>query len=54
MKQLGKYLFRSQIDCWNPDLEGPHKAFDLKTRATVAIRLDINNYKDHLGYKLNK
>ena len=48
--QAGKLLIRSQIDCWDPRL--PNKTFDLKTRATLPIRMDVQNYKMHLGYKL--
>jgi len=46
----GKILIRSQLDCFDPRL--PRKTFDLKTRATLPIRMDIPNYKDHLHYKL--
>jgi len=52
--KLNKYMIRSQIDCWSPATVGPYKSFDLKTRATVAVRLDVENYKEHTGYKLTK
>ncbi|KAI1314987.1 hypothetical protein EDD11_001423 [Mortierella claussenii] len=45
-------LLRSQLDCEDPRLPG--KTFDLKTRAAVAIRLDINNYELNKGYQLRK
>lgn len=42
--QTSNLLMRSQLDCWDPRLEGTG-FFDVKTRATVAIRHDIDNYK---------
>ncbi|KAI9482619.1 mitochondrial protein Pet127-domain-containing protein [Zychaea mexicana] len=50
--KIGQFLLRSQLDCQDPRL--PRKTFDLKTRATVPIRLDISNYKDYLGYSLRR
>lgn len=38
------------MDCHDPRL--PKKSFDLKTRATLPIRMDIGNYRDYLTYKL--
>lgn len=46
----GSMLLRSQLDCQDARL--PRKTFDLKTRATLPIRMDVNNYKSHLGYRL--
>lgn len=43
--QLGKFLLRAQLDCEVPTTKGNSMIIDLKTRATVPIRLDIQNYK---------
>ncbi|KAG0348524.1 hypothetical protein BG004_004940 [Podila humilis] len=48
----GKFMLRSQLDCEDPRLPG--KTFDLKTRAAVAIRLDVHNYEQNQGYQLRK
>ncbi|OLY80157.1 mRNA degradation protein [Smittium mucronatum] len=46
------FLLRSQLDCRDPRLK--KSTFDLKTRAVVAIRLDIENYKETRGYQIVK
>ncbi|KAF9306315.1 hypothetical protein BGZ74_006669 [Mortierella antarctica] len=48
----GSFMLRSQLDCEDPRLPG--KTFDLKTRAAVAIRLDVHNYELNQGYQLRK
>ncbi|KAI9252762.1 mitochondrial protein Pet127-domain-containing protein [Helicostylum pulchrum] len=48
--KLGKFLLRSQLDCFDSRL--PRGTFDLKTRAAIPVRLDIQNYSDYLGYSL--
>ena len=40
------------MDCHDHRL--PNKSFDLKTRATLPIRMDIKNYSDYLAYKLHR
>jgi len=45
-------LMRSQLDCRDERL--PRKIFDLKTRATFPVRLDVANYKDHLDYRITR
>ncbi|KAI8140506.1 mitochondrial protein Pet127-domain-containing protein [Fennellomyces sp. T-0311] len=50
--KIGHLLLRSQLDCQHPGL--PRKTFDLKTRAAVPVRLDMQNYKDYLGYSLRR
>jgi hypothetical protein len=35
---MGDFLLRSQLDCYEPDLPGERKTFDLKTRATLRVR----------------
>lgn len=45
-------MLRSQLDCHDPRL--PRKSFDLKTRATLPIRMDINNYRNYLSYRLHR
>eukprot|EP01126_Amoeba_proteus_P007448 TRINITY_DN12682_c0_g2_i4.p1 TRINITY_DN12682_c0_g2~~TRINITY_DN12682_c0_g2_i4.p1 ORF type:complete len:390 (-),score=68.98 TRINITY_DN12682_c0_g2_i4:87-1256(-) len=42
----GNILLRSQLDCQHPNL--PRKVFDLKTRATNAIRLNLEEYEEHV------
>ncbi|KAF9572914.1 hypothetical protein EC968_009220 [Mortierella alpina] len=49
---VDSFLLRSQLDCEDPRLPG--KTFDLKTRAAVAIRLDVHNYELNQGYQLSK
>ena len=39
----GKLLLRSQLDCHDPRL--PKQTFDLKTRAVLPIRMDVQNYQ---------
>ncbi|CAO3618390.1 unnamed protein product [Mucor fragilis] len=50
--EIGKFLLRSQLDCFDPKL--PRGTFDLKTRAVMPVRLDIQNYAEYLGYKLKR
>eukprot|EP00163_Fabomonas_tropica_P017342 TRINITY_DN3084_c0_g3_i1.p1 TRINITY_DN3084_c0_g3~~TRINITY_DN3084_c0_g3_i1.p1 ORF type:complete len:724 (+),score=134.55 TRINITY_DN3084_c0_g3_i1:61-2232(+) len=52
--KIQDFLLRSQQDGYDPDLPGENKTFDLKTRATVAIRLDCENYAHKLDYRLTK
>lgn len=49
--KAGALLVRSQLDCHDPRL--PRRTFDLKTRATLPIRMDIANYRQHLDYRLH-
>ncbi|KAK3820372.1 MAG: mitochondrial protein Pet127-domain-containing protein [Benniella sp.] len=49
---VDNFVLRSQLDCEDPRLPG--KTFDLKTRAAVAIRLDVHNYELNQGYLLRK
>lgn len=44
---------RSQIDCYDEQLGGDRKTFDLKTRAVLTIRRDCSKYlsAQHLGLK---
>ncbi|KAJ3395143.1 hypothetical protein HDU84_002717 [Entophlyctis sp. JEL0112] len=46
------FLLRSQLDCHDDRL--PKKTFDLKTRATVVVRMDPENYKDNTDYTLSR
>jgi hypothetical protein len=43
---------RSQLDCHDDRL--PRKTFDIKTRATIAIRRDILNHAHAAGYTISK
>jgi len=51
--RAGQILMRSQLDCYSPHIPRDRKTFDIKTRATLPIRMDIGNYKCHLGYRLH-
>ena len=48
---IGDFLVRSQLDAHDPRLPGTGM-FDLKTRAVVSIRMDVQNYKLGLGYQI--
>jgi hypothetical protein len=43
--QLGSIVLRSQLDCHDASL--PNRTFDLKTRASLAIRKDLFHYRVH-------
>lgn len=47
-----KLVMRSQLDCHDSRL--PRKTFDIKTRATVAIRMDMLNHLNNRGYLISK
>lgn len=46
----GRILMRSQLDCHDPRL--PLRTFDLKTRAALPIRMDVQNYQRYRDYQL--
>ncbi|OMJ11888.1 mRNA degradation protein [Smittium culicis] len=46
------FLVRSQLDCKDQRLK--KITFDLKTRAVVAVRMDVENYKETRGYQITK
>lgn len=48
--KAGPLLLRSQLDCYDSRL--PRRTFDLKTRAVHPIRMDLEHYKDFIGYKI--
>lgn len=50
--QYQQLLLRSQLDCMNPHL--PRQSFDIKTRATVAIRMNSSQYYEFLNYRLHR
>ncbi len=50
--KMNSMLLRSQLDCQDSAVKGQKKVFDLKTRATLPIRLDVTNYQDYLEYRL--
>ncbi|EOR01947.1 hypothetical protein J056_003623 [Wallemia ichthyophaga EXF-994] len=50
--KANKILMRSQLDGFDTRL--PRKTFDIKTRAVVAVRQDILNYKAGAGYNIKK
>lgn len=41
--RIGDVFLRSQLDCYHRNL--PRRTFDLKTRATMPVRLDIPHYQ---------
>jgi hypothetical protein len=45
-------VLRSQLDTFDPCL--PKQTFDLKTRATFAIRNDLDRYKENQWYTITK
>ncbi|KAH3688366.1 hypothetical protein WICPIJ_000653 [Wickerhamomyces pijperi] len=53
--QVGNFLLRSQLDCYDDRLPGTG-TFDLKTRAVSALRFDIGQAeeKEQFRYQLNK
>ena len=48
---VGDFLLRSQLDAHDPRLPGTGM-FDLKTRAVVSIRMDIEEYEQGRGYEI--
>ncbi|KAH9843297.1 Mitochondrial protein [Teratosphaeria destructans] len=49
---MGDFLMRSQLDAYDSRLPG-NGTFDLKTRAVVSIRMDVEDFKPMLGYELH-
>ena len=49
--ELGPFLMRSQLDAHDPRLPGTGM-FDLKTRAVVAIRMNMSDHEKGLGYQI--
>ncbi|CAO3638103.1 unnamed protein product [Cunninghamella blakesleeana] len=50
--KFGDMVLRSQLDCYHKNL--PRRTFDLKTRATMPVRLDKSHYKDYYKYTLEQ
>ncbi|TFB04535.1 mRNA degradation protein pet127 [Trichoderma ghanense] len=50
---LGDFMMRSQLDAYDPRLPGSGM-FDLKTRAVVAVRMDVRGYEKGAGYEIRK
>ena len=48
---MGDFLMRSQLDAHDSRLPGTGM-FDLKTRAVVSIRMDVENYEQGVGYQI--
>jgi hypothetical protein len=48
---FGDFLMRSQLDAHDPRLPGTGM-FDLKTRAVVAVRVDVSNFHLGSGYQI--
>ncbi|MCJ1296690.1 hypothetical protein MMC34_008256 [Xylographa carneopallida] len=51
----GTSLIRAQLDCHDPSLTSPPSpVFDIKTRATHAIRYNLHRYEEQLDYHITK
>lgn len=48
---FGDFLMRSQLDAHDPRLPGTG-VFDLKTRAVVTIRMDVQEHEKGVGYEI--
>ncbi|TVY93366.1 mRNA degradation protein, mitochondrial [Lachnellula willkommii] len=48
---MGDFLMRSQLDAHDPRVPGTGM-FDLKTRAVVSIRMDVEKYEHGSGYEI--
>ncbi|KAF4970638.1 hypothetical protein FSARC_2419 [Fusarium sarcochroum] len=48
---MGDFMMRSQLDAYDPRLPGTGM-FDLKTRAVVSIRMDVEGYEKGVGYEI--
>ena len=48
---IGDFLMRSQLDAHDSRLPGTGM-FDLKTRAVISIRMDVQNYEQGVGYQI--
>lgn len=49
--EFGDFLMRSQLDAFDARLPGTGM-FDLKTRAVIAIRMDVRNFWLNTGYQI--
>ncbi|KAL1692815.1 mitochondrial protein Pet127-domain-containing protein, partial [Schizophyllum commune] len=47
------FIMRSQLDCVDPRLPGTG-VFDMKTRACMAIRMDLLNFEESSGYLIRQ
>ncbi|KAI8894525.1 mitochondrial protein Pet127-domain-containing protein [Globomyces pollinis-pini] len=47
-RKIGDFLLRSQLDAYHPDIG----IFDLKSRASLPIRMDVENYKESIHYDI--
>lgn len=50
---MGDFLMRSQLDAYDHRLPGTGM-FDLKTRAVVSIRMDVENFEEGMGYEIRQ
>lgn len=48
---MGDFLMRSQLDAHDSRLPGTGM-FDLKTRAVISIRMDVDNFERGMGYQI--
>lgn len=49
----GDFMMRSQLDTYDPRLPGTGM-FDLKTRAVISIRMDVQDYENGRGYEIRQ
>jgi hypothetical protein len=50
--RCGSLLMRSQLDCNDARLPGSG-VFDLKTRACISVRMDVENSEEGAGYEIH-
>ncbi|KGQ07240.1 mRNA degradation protein [Beauveria bassiana D1-5] len=50
---FGDFMMRSQLDAHDPRLPGTG-VFDLKTRAVVTVRMDVQGHEKGVGYEIRK
>ncbi|KAJ1741501.1 hypothetical protein LPJ79_000756 [Coemansia sp. RSA 1821] len=49
--EADEFVLRSQLDCRDDRL--PRRTFDLKTRGSLAVRMDLDNYEVAKGYQIH-
>lgn len=48
--RAGRLMVRSQLDCGDSRL--PLRSFDIKSRATLPVRMDVGSYAQHAAYRI--
>ncbi|EGC31379.1 hypothetical protein DICPUDRAFT_156776 [Dictyostelium purpureum] len=52
--KFDKIIYRSQIDCISDNLPEDRNTFDLKTRATNAIRMNVSETNNFISHHINR